>query len=333
LIIASENLVSAEIVERFVKLLAAKRLAHAYLFVGPKHIGKSETALAVAKLVNCEKPISNGFCDTCSSCKKIEKGMHPDVHVLDKDDPLIEPDEDKKNKSIKIEHIRQMIDKTQMSAFEAKKKVFIIKDVEFVTLEASNALLKTLEEPTNNTLIFLTTSVMDRVLETIKSRCQVFYFFPLSRAILKQRFLTKEHASEPESHFLSYFSEGCPGRIAQGEHDEVIQRRNEAIDQFLFSEDNEPYLKKILADEAKTAQMIQFLFCWFKDLMLLKTHMTQAHLVNADRLVDLQRSSAHYSFEELEDILEDLVNARKALDGNFNVKIALALLKEKTWKK
>ncbi len=331
--IAVENSVSADIVGRFVKLLAAKRLAHAYLFVGPKHIGKSETALAVAKLVNCEKPLSDGFCDICSSCKKIAKGGHPDVHVLDKDDPLIEPDEDKKNKSIKIGHIRQMIDKTQMRAFEARKKVFIIKDVEYVTLEASNALLKTLEEPADNTLIFLTTSAMDRVLDTIKSRCQTFYFFPLSRDVLQKRILAKEHLSDGESRFLAYFSEGCPGRIPQSDPRAFFQRRNEAVDHFVFSGQDEAYLKRILSDGPALAEVFQFLFCWFKDLMLLKNHMTKAHLVNADRLADLERLRDHYSFEELEDILEELVVARKALEENFNIKIAVALLKEKTWKK
>ncbi|MFA6378290.1 MAG: DNA polymerase III subunit delta' [Candidatus Omnitrophota bacterium] len=318
----AENLVSQDIVDRFVKLLASKRLAHAYLFVGPKRIGKSETALSVAKLVNCERPSKEGFCDGCSSCLKIKNQRHPDVHIVAKEEA-----------SIKIEDIREVMTQSQLRSFEAKEKVFIITEVERLTLEASNALLKTLEEPTNNTLILLTTSALDRVLDTIKSRCQILYFFPLSHEEMEKNFSLKEHVSETEAHFLASFSEGCPGRIAPGEHSQVLERRNEAIDQFIFSDNDDVYLKKILADEAQTAQMIHFLFCWFKDLMLLKTNITKAHLVNADRLSDLQRSSGHYSFEELEDILEDLVAARKALEGNFNVKIALAILKEKTWKK
>ncbi|MCX5680875.1 MAG: DNA polymerase III subunit delta' [Candidatus Omnitrophica bacterium] len=329
----TENSISIQILDRFSKLLETGRLAHAYLFVGPKCIGKEETALAVAKLVNCENPTQGRFCGMCPSCRKIENGAHPDVHILDKDDSLIEPDEDKKNKSIKIEHIRALIDKTQMTAFEAKMKVFIIKDVEFVTLEASNALLKTLEEPSKNTLIILTTSLIDRVLATIKSRCQIFQFFPLSSETLKERFVNRNRFSEPESHFLAHFSEGCPGRIADGDHQAILKRRNDAIDQFIFSQNEESYVKTILSDRDKTAEMIHFLFCWFKDLMLLKRDVSRNRIINIDRISDLEKVKARYDFDECEAILGEIVKTRKALEENFNVKISLALLKEKKWKK
>jgi len=318
----AEHFVSHDMINRFAKLLEIKRLAHAYLFAGPKRTGKSETALSVAKLVNCDRPTKEGFCDTCASCLKINSHRHPDVHMT-------APGED----SIKIDDIREILTQSQLRSFEAKIKVFIVADVDRLTLEAGNALLKTLEEPTKDTLILLTTSVLDRVLDTIKSRCQVCFFFPLSRETLKKRFSADQQVSDLESHFLAYFSEGCPGRIAEGESKDVLKRRNEIIDQFVLSDNDETYLKKILEDDRKTAEMIQFLFCWFRDLMLFQFNITKAHLVNADRVADLERSSRNYSFEELSDILDDLTKTRKALDDNFNVKIPLALLKEKIWKK
>ena len=320
--IQTENLVSSQVLERFVKLLAAKRLAHAYLFVGPKCIGKEETALAAARLVNCENPTPNGFCDACPACVKIKNGTHPDVHMVAQGES-----------SIKIEDIRDLSAQSQLRSFEAKVKGFIIRDIERLTLEAGNALLKTLEEPTPNTLIILTTSILDSVLPTIKSRCQVFYFFPTSSASLKKRFLTDYHFSEPESHFLAYFSEGCPGRIPDGDHQAILKRRNDTIDQFVLSQNEEAYLKIILPDHDKIVEMIHFLFCWFKDLLLLKMDVPKNRIINIDRMSDLEHFKNRYSFEECEGILNEITKTRKALEENFNVKIPLALLKERIWKK
>jgi len=320
--IAAGQVISHDVMARFSKLLESKRLAHAYLFAGPKRTGKNETALAVAKLVNCERRTKEGFCDICDSCVKIGRLQHPDVHIVAPMEALI-----------KIDDIREMLTQSQLRSFEAKIKVFIIADVDRLTLEAGNALLKTLEEPAKDTLILLTTSVLDRVLDTVKSRCQICFFFPLSREALKQRFLADRQFNDLETHFLAFFSEGCPGRIAEGKAKDVLKRRDEAVDQFIFSDNDEAFVKKVLADDQKAVEMIQFVFCWFRDVMLLQLNITKAHLVNADRLSDLERSSRNYSFEELGRILDDVVVARKALDENFNVKIPLALLKEKIWKK
>jgi len=329
----TETLVSSEMLERFAKLLEAERLAHAYLFIGPKRIGKLETALAAAKLVNCDNPSAGKFCGVCPACIKIDKGYHPDIHLSDKDDPLLEANEKNVNKSIGRDHIVSLIGKMQLRAFEAKTKVFIIKDVEFVTPDACNTFLKTLEEPPRNTLIILTTSLIDSVLPTIRSRCQVFYFFPLSAEELKKKFLAEKRFNDAEARFFAYFSQGCPGRVEDGEHKEILKRRNEAIDQFIFSANDDPYLKKILADRSQTAEMLGFLYVWFKDLMMLALDLPAERIINADRVNDLKTFKNRYSFEELENILDKIVQTRKALEDNFNVKIPLALLKETIWKK
>lgn len=318
----TEILVSNETLERFSKLLEAKRLAHAYLFIGPKRIGKTETALAAAKLVNCESASVGKSCGTCPSCVKIENSMHPDIRIVAGEEG-----------SIKIEDIRDLLAQAQLRSYEAKVKVFIIPDVERLTLEAANALLKTLEEPPKNTLIILTTSLVDNVLTTIRSRCQVFYFFPLSVNELKKKFLAEKRFNDAEARFFAYFSQGCPGRIEDREHKEILKRRNEAIDQFISSANDDPYLKKILADRAQTAEMLGFLYAWFKDLMMLAFDLPAERVINADRVNDLKTFKNRYSVEELETILDKIVQTRKALEDNLNVKIPLALLKETIWKK
>ena len=107
------------ILQRFAFLKKKERLAHAYLFIGPSDIGKGETALAIAKLVNCEAPEGEMFCDTCPSCIKINSGNHPDVYMIDNG----------YGESIKIEMIREILSRNKLRSFMAARKVFIIKNI------------------------------------------------------------------------------------------------------------------------------------------------------------------------------------------------------------
>ena len=123
-------LVHDPVVKRFARLLRSQCLAHAYLFIGPREIGKSETALAAAKLINCEDNRDGQretFCGQCSSCLKIESGNHPDIFFIDRGE----------SESIKIGQIRELINRLHLRPFEAAKKICIIKDVEHLTTEAT----------------------------------------------------------------------------------------------------------------------------------------------------------------------------------------------------
>ena len=187
--------VHQEIVERFKRLVKAGRLAHAYLFTGPSGIGKTETALELAQLVNCD---DNSACGNCAQCRKIASGNHPDVYVIGTD-----------GEGIKIDDVRQMLGRVGLRAYEAKRKVFILRQVERMTMEAANALLKTLEEPAANTLMILTTAVPEAVLDTVKSRCHTVKFFasedklPEDKDTIVSRFVARLFAIESEVEALA----------------------------------------------------------------------------------------------------------------------------------
>jgi DNA polymerase III, gamma/tau subunits len=149
-----ESMIDKNITGRFLQLMKKERLAHAYLLIGPEGSGKVETAVAIAKMVNCEQ-LGESFCGECPSCRKIEGGNHPDILMIDQGE----------DKSIKIYKIRELIKKTQLRPYEAMKKVVVIKDVDLMTTEGANALLKTLEEPTESSLLLLTTANPERILE------------------------------------------------------------------------------------------------------------------------------------------------------------------------
>jgi DNA polymerase-3 subunit delta' len=316
--------VSESVLKRFSALLKNASLAHAYLFIGPASVGKFETALAIAKLVNCAKLVSDSFCDICPSCIKIDKGNHPDIHIIERGE---------EETSIKIEQIRELTSGIQLKPFEARTKIFIIKNVESLTAEASNALLKTLEEPSQNSLLILTSAFPQNILDTVKSRCHQVQFFPLTQDKLEAELIKGYDVDKKTAHFLAGYAEGAFGKALQLNDSKLYQRKNEAIDQFVLLPGAEPFIQTIVADKERTKEVLSVLYSWFRDLLLVKSGVGEINFINIDRAGDLKRLEGKYSFEELQEALAEIVKTSKLLEDNLNLKIALSLMKEKLWRK
>jgi DNA polymerase-3 subunit delta' len=147
-------------------------LAHAYLFAGPKSIGKFSIAKMFVNILQCP----NNLCHECSTCIQIQKGTHPDTVILKSD---IE-------ESIKIEEIREIIAHLQMTK-QSRYKILLIKKAERLTLEAANCLLKTLEEPPADTIIIMTTDNIRELMPTIISRVRIIKFNAYSQKYLQEK--------------------------------------------------------------------------------------------------------------------------------------------------
>ena len=136
-------------------------LHHAPLLLGPEGLGKQEFAEALCDLILCHSPISNQPCGVCQSCQLLQAGTHPDKHRITTE-----------NLSIGVDSIREGIDKLQGSAQLSQNKVLLLTGAQRMTTSAANALLKTLEEPTNNTYILMTATSAHSLLPTVLSRCE-----------------------------------------------------------------------------------------------------------------------------------------------------------------
>ncbi len=152
-----------------IKLSKNKKIPHAYIFYGPKGVGKKQFALYFAKLLNClAKSEDQRPCHSCISCHKIDNNIHPDLKIIATD-----------RKQIKIDEIREVTVFTNTSALEGRFKVIIIDDAHKMNVFSANALLKTLEEPLSNSIIILITDNLKNLLPTIQSRCIKIPFSPL----------------------------------------------------------------------------------------------------------------------------------------------------------
>ena len=162
------------IVKTLKNALATGKLAHAYLFAGPRGTGKTTMAKLLAKALNCDEGIGNQ-CNECKNCKAIIEGTHPDVLELDA------------ASNNGVDEIRELIDKVKYGTILGRYKVYIIDEVHMLSTGAFNALLKTLEEPPEHVIFILATTEPHKILPTILSRCQRYDFTKLSDKDIKNR--------------------------------------------------------------------------------------------------------------------------------------------------
>lgn len=309
-------LVHDSILSRFSALIAGGRLAHAYLFTGPAGIGKLATALAIAKLVNCEQGSPAGC--ACPSCVKIDKGGHPDVTV-------IERAEDKT--VISAEQVRQIIDRLGLKPMEGRYKVVILKDADQLSQDAANIFLKTLEEPPGDALLMLLSVSPVRIMRTIFSRCHEVRFFPMANGELATRLKNEYDVPSIQADILARFSAGSPGK-AIASRAEFLEDKNAYLNEFVLSPASDAVIKKFSGDKDLTRELCEILLSFYRDIMLFKGGVGDELFFNRDRLVEIRRLAPRYTPEDVERIMAEIVKTRAAVDENFNVRIALTILKE-----
>ena len=193
------------------------------LFAGPAGVGKHLTAVAVAQALNCTN-ITTGSglraegsldaCGTCAACTRIARAVHPDVL-------FVSPSE---NGNIKIEPVRDAIDRAQYRPFEGRRRVVIIDDADALISNAQNALLKTLEEPTPSSVFILVTARPDMLLPTVLSRCPQLRFRPLPVADIVSALMARGR-SEAEARAVAATAGGSLGQALQMSADELVESR------------------------------------------------------------------------------------------------------------
>jgi len=190
------------ITETLKNAIKTGRFAHAYIFAGPRGVGKTTTARIVAKALNCDNPKDGEPCNSCTQCIEISRGAHPDVIEIDA----------ASNRG--VDQIRELRESVHYAPTKGKKKVYIIDEFHMLTKEAFNALLKTLEEPPEHVVFILATTELEKIPETILSRCQKFIFRKIPEDVMVKtlsEICERERVEYDEEalKLISVYSEGC----------------------------------------------------------------------------------------------------------------------------
>jgi len=309
--------------------LRAQSVRHAYLFTGPDQVGKRTLALAFAAALNCADPPQPGeACGRCRACIGLKDERHADLSVV-----RIGDDESE----IKIDTLRELQRVLSLTPHEARRRIALLVDFDLASVQAQNALLKTLEEPPDAVVLLLTASSTANLLPTIVSRCEVLNLRPLNPQQIEQA-LCADGLPPEQARLLAAISGGRPGLArALAADDELLTRRAAALDElmllmagarserFAVAESLARKLKNKEELESVRRRVEERLVTWLtlgRDALLL-SHGAEAHLANPDRRDDLDRLVRSFSPEALATTVLALQTALDRLDRNANIQLAL----------
>lgn len=303
--------------------LKTNAIAHAYLIVGPQHVGKRTLAVNLAQALNCDGP--EVPCGECHSCKRILEGKHADITCISLNSRT----------EIGIDDMRGLQRSANLPPYEGKCKVFIIEEAEYLSTEAANSLLKILEEPPQRVVWLLLAAEEEHLLPTIISRCQRLELKPVPSERVQETLIESCKVDAGKAKLLSQL---CRGRLGWAlsalANDDVLEQRSQRIDRLVSLltaglEQKFAYGQEVAThfslDRKAGAEIVEIWLDWWHDLMLIKGGCPEA-ITNVDRESVLVEQAQVLSLAEIKEFLASLDFLQGAISRNANPRLALEWL-------
>ncbi|MDO4535561.1 MAG: DNA polymerase III subunit delta' [Clostridium perfringens] len=288
-----------EVINSFKNALNNNSVSHAHLIIGEDGIGKSLVAKEFAMSI---------------------LGVEKDKDYID----IIEYRTDKE--SFGIDYVRKIIDEANKKPYEFNKKIIIVYNGEKLTTQAQNAFLKTIEEPPKGVFIIITSSSSEGILDTIKSRCQIYKLWPLNKEEMLE-FLRcyYRNISEEKINSLLSFSEGIPGRIERLVNDESFNTIRQVIIELLkeistnSSELILKYSDTFSKFRGKEDEILSIFTTFIRDIIIYKEISDNILILNSDKIKDIEEIANIISYKKLEKIMSIIDETRMSLKSNINL--------------
>lgn len=311
-----------QIKEHLQNALAMKKISHAYIINGEKASGKEFIADIFAMTLQCEKG-GKEPCQSCHSCKQALSGNQPDIIKVTHEKP----------NTIGVDDVRTQINSdVAIKPYSSPYKVYIMNEAEKMTVQAQNALLKTLEEPPEYAVILLLVTNLNTLLPTILSRCVVLNMKPVSDEKVRRFLMETMELPDYKADVCVAFARGNIGKakaLAVSEDFENV--KNEALSLVKYIQDMELHeviaaIKKITEYKLEVNDYFDLLAIWYRDALLFKATNDANHLIFREELSALRKCAQRSSYEGIEIVIKALDTAKRRLDANVNFDLVMELL-------
>lgn len=294
------------IIDSFKKRVDINEISHAHIIVGADGIGKSNLANKFARNI-LGKLEEKDYIDIINyRCKKASFG---------------------------VDDVREIVEEINKKPFEGDKKVIIIYDGNKLTVQAQNALLKTIEEPPKGVYIILLCESLELILDTIKSRCQIYKLSPLTKEDISYYLSNmNDDFSRDEINAAIAYSEGIPGKAESFLRDSSLKDlRNTLVELlFLITKSNSIELldfeMKILAFKDKKEEILNILASFIRDIIVYKEINDDNGIINGDKIESIKKLAIEMSYKKLNKIIDKIGEARKSLLSNSNFQITIRVM-------
>jgi DNA polymerase-3 subunit delta' len=311
------------------KAMERDKLPHAYLFTGIPGVGKTSTALAFTRALNCLIPAEGDGCGKCKPCRQIMSGNFPDINIL-------KPD----GQNVKIEQIRELNRELSFKPISGKYRVSIIHEAEKMTEEASNSFLKTLEEPPSGNIIILMVAEPLDLLPTIVSRCQKVRFRPLPEPIVEKFLKDEMGLNKEDSMLLAKISGGSLGRAIDVHESNLLKVRQDLLSRIMklpalssfhilemalevTKQRNVSGQEKSQKKGSDSYELLVIWKTWYRDLILMKMKEHPEFLINIDFSRKLRSSSKNFKMDNLVESVFLIDRAQQDLEKNLNLSLTM----------
>ena len=290
-------------IARLKSCIVADKMPHAFLFSGPMGLGKTKVAHEFFKAINCLESPSDP-CDACRNCKKADSGSHPDLITLRAEDGWIQ-----------VKDVRAVINDICLKPFEARSRVVIIEPAERMNKASSNAILKTLEEPPQGTVIILISHKPTTLLPTIVSRCQIIRFTPVEASACSGM------SVDP---VLLRLTSGSIGSVSSLDDGDIVRIRAELV-KIITGADPFGFISKYFsaANPSKDVATIVLLLAesMIRDILVL--YHRGEKIIN-EEFKDLPVT--HIRLEDIDDLIGCIHSIRQGMSENVNIRNAMSEL-------
>lgn len=311
-----------EVIKHLKNAAAMDKVSHSYIFAGEKGSGKKLLAKLFAMTLQCEAH-GDEPCLQCSSCKKAMNRNHPDIIYINHEKP----------NSIGIEDIREkLISDVSIKPYTGPYKIYIVDEAEKMTMQAQNALLKTIEEPPAYAVILLLVNNGSTLLPTIASRCVTLNLKPVRDEVIKKYLMEELHVPDYQAEVSVAFAQGNVGKAKQIAAAEDFTEMMDAAFRILKrGQDMEVYEMvdaiKLLSEQKHTIyEYLDLYLVWFRDVLMFKATRQIDGLVFRQEYNDIKSRADKSSYEGLEKIIQAIETAKARLQANVNFDLTMELL-------